>query len=153
MANLIIPVTMGMGAAPTRLGAFDAALDRAGVSNFNLIRLSSIIPPGSTVEPHENYHRVQGGYGDRLYAVWAIDYADRVGQTAEAALAWEYTDEGGVLVEEHGAYSRSRVHSSLDDVAGRRGIVGKAGVMTARIECERDPVCALVIASLKAEPW
>jgi arginine decarboxylase len=35
----------GTGAAVTELNAFDRALQQAGVGNYNLIRLSSILPP------------------------------------------------------------------------------------------------------------
>lgn len=36
----------GSGEGATRLNAFDAALLDAGVGNTNLIKLSSILPPG-----------------------------------------------------------------------------------------------------------
>ena len=40
-----------IGRGSTELAAFDAALVGAGVANFNLIRLSSVIPPdGEVVE-------------------------------------------------------------------------------------------------------
>lgn len=48
-SHLEIVVTSGTGEAPSELAAFDAALHQAGVANFNLIRLSSLIPPGSQV--------------------------------------------------------------------------------------------------------
>jgi arginine decarboxylase len=40
-----IHVSSGRGEGPTPLAAFDAALRDAGVSNYNLIALSSVIPP------------------------------------------------------------------------------------------------------------
>ena len=43
----IHPVSRGCGQGPTRLAAFDAALRRRRHADFNLIRLSSIIPGGS----------------------------------------------------------------------------------------------------------
>ena len=46
-----IIVTSGTGEGPTSLAAFDAALLDAGVANYNLICLSSIIPPGSMTIP------------------------------------------------------------------------------------------------------
>ncbi len=38
-----------IGRSGTKLSAFDHALTRTGVADRNLIRLSSVIPPGSEV--------------------------------------------------------------------------------------------------------
>ena len=38
-------IAKAIGRGSTELAAFDAALVGAGVANFNLIRLSSVIPP------------------------------------------------------------------------------------------------------------
>lgn len=47
-------LTSGSGEASTGLNAFDAALLNAGVGDTNLIKLSSILPPGAEeVEPFE----------------------------------------------------------------------------------------------------
>ena len=42
-------ITSGAGEARTEPAAFDAALLSAGVGNFNLIRLNSVIPTGSMI--------------------------------------------------------------------------------------------------------
>jgi arginine decarboxylase len=47
---MLIQVTGGTGAGPTKMAAFDAALNQAGTANYNLIKLSSIIPPDSKVK-------------------------------------------------------------------------------------------------------
>ena len=61
-----------IGRGSTELAAFDAALVGAGVANFNLIRLSSVIPPnGEIVEVERCPFAQDGGWGDRLYAVYA----------------------------------------------------------------------------------
>ncbi|MBI4962167.1 MAG: arginine decarboxylase, pyruvoyl-dependent [Desulfomonile tiedjei] len=45
-------LTSGFGEASTDLNAFDAALLQAGIGDTNLIKLSSILPPGAEeVEP------------------------------------------------------------------------------------------------------
>ncbi|MDQ2678046.1 MAG: pyruvoyl-dependent arginine decarboxylase, partial [Actinomycetota bacterium] len=48
-AALSINVVGAVGTGPTSLAAFDDALVSVGVANYNLVRLSSVIPPGSTV--------------------------------------------------------------------------------------------------------
>jgi arginine decarboxylase len=47
-------LTSGFGEASTELNAFDAALLNAKIGNTNLIKLSSILPPGCTeIAPYE----------------------------------------------------------------------------------------------------
>ena len=45
----IVLLTKGVGAGNSELTAFDKALLRAGIGNLNLIKVSSIIPPGGKV--------------------------------------------------------------------------------------------------------
>ncbi|MFH1113732.1 MAG: arginine decarboxylase, pyruvoyl-dependent [Pseudomonadota bacterium] len=62
-------LTAGAGDASTELNAFDAALLSAGVGDTNLIRLSSILPPGAReTEPHElrKGSMVPIAYGERV---------------------------------------------------------------------------------------
>ncbi len=62
-------LTAGAGDASTELNAFDAALLSAGVGDTNLIRLSSILPPGAQeTEPHElrRGSMVPLAYGERV---------------------------------------------------------------------------------------
>lgn len=40
----------GASEGPTRLNAFDNALLRAGIGNLNLVKISSILPPGAREE-------------------------------------------------------------------------------------------------------
>jgi len=57
--GLDITVRTGSGTARTPLAAFDAALLSAGVANFNLVTLSSVIPP------HSRVRVVEGNDADR----------------------------------------------------------------------------------------
>ena len=45
-----IKITSAVGSGPTTLAAFDAALQKAGIENYNLIPLSSVIPTGAALE-------------------------------------------------------------------------------------------------------
>lgn len=50
-----IQISTGIGIGPTQLSAFDSALNNAGVANYNLLKLSSVIPPKSKIvinKPH-----------------------------------------------------------------------------------------------------
>jgi len=62
-------LTSGYGEASTDLNAFDAALLKAGIGDTNLIKLSSILPPGAEqVEPYAlpKGSLVPLAYGDRI---------------------------------------------------------------------------------------
>lgn len=61
-----ILVSHGTGDGPTPLAAFDSALLAAGVENYNLIRLSSVIPPGAGIE-RGRFTSDPDEYGRRLY--------------------------------------------------------------------------------------
>ena len=159
MAGLLIRVSAGVGTGPTRLAAFDAALQEAGVADFNLVRLSSVIPPGSTVATVRPDDQVRGGHGDVLYCVYADAYASIPGESAWAGVAWaERAGDGAGLFVEHSAATEDRLRHDLEatltDLARRRrGPFEQVGSLTASAICDHRPVCALVIAAYLASPW
>lgn len=157
--GLDVIVTYGTGMAPTELAAFDAALHEAGVAHFNLIRLSSLIPPCSRVSAPRTWPALAGGWGDRLYAVYADHRVSTPGAWACAGLGWIQDEDSGagMLVEHCGddeAAVEARLKATLEDLAGRRP--GRFGPRSARITsivCADDPVAAVVVAALRVEPW
>lgn len=177
--RLRIGVVGATGTGPTSLAAFDDALRAVGVANFNLIRLSSVIPPGSRVTAgsrgaarregegsaevvdlrESNGSRIQGGWGDRLYAVWAFASAELLGQEAWAGIAWAQDPEDGRgLFVEHEGGSESQVRKELD--ASLESICASRGLghlehhqVVVGARCEGSPVGALVIAPFLSEPW
>lgn len=75
-------LTSGTGEASTKLNAFDAALLNAGVGDTNLIKLSSILPPG--VIETLPYQPPSGSFVPLAYAEHA---SCTVGETISAAVA------------------------------------------------------------------
>jgi arginine decarboxylase len=154
--QLSITVRTTVGVGRTLLSAFDHALLEAGVGNFNLIPLSSVIPPHSTVTVGGD--RVPGGHGDRLYCVEAVAYADHPGEVVSAGLGWViHPTIGGLFVEHTGGSPESveeQIHLSLADMAEQRGI-DFGGVRTAisSAHCVDRPVCALAIAAYAVADW
>lgn len=166
--SLSIDVVGAVGSGPTSLAAFDAALVACGVANFNLVRLSSVIPPRTRIDaPAPGVVDLtdrpvaggSGGWGDRLYAVWAFQSAERLGEEAWAGVAWvqDPVDGRGLFVE-HEGHSESTVRDELaaslhsicasrdmDHLEQRSVVVGTT--------CEGEPVGALVIAPYLSEPW
>lgn len=174
VTDLRIPVTGATGSGPTALAAFDAALRRAGVSNFNLVRLSSVIPPGSVVESSvrtegvidltreatgRSGDRRSARWGDRLYAVWAFQSAELLGEEAWAGVAWvQHPDDGRGLFVEHEGHSEAQVRSelaaTLASISGPRslGHLEQQSVVVGT-RCEGEPVGALVVAPFSIESW
>lgn len=175
--GLAITVSAAVGTGPTSLAAFDEALRVAGVANFNLIRLSSVIPPGSTVvgvppkpagipgtidlsdAAQLSRADLGGGWGDRLYAVWAFQSAELLGQEAWAGVAWaqDPSDGRGLFVEHEGASEeqvRRELEASLTSICearDMRGLEQRSVVVGTR--CAGPPVAALVIAPYQTAPW
>jgi arginine decarboxylase len=157
---LTIRVSVGTGTGRTTLAAFDAALAAAGVSDFNLIRLSSIVPPGSRVLQVDGKEQLKGDHGDALYCVYARAHALLSGHEAWAGVAWSRRDDGsgaGLFVEHEGP-SREQVstdltHSLEDLSATRGGTYHPEGRRVAGITCVTLPVCAVVVATFRRTGW
>jgi arginine decarboxylase len=158
--RLTIRVSRGAGTGRTPLSAFDAALRAAGVANFNLVRLSSVIPPGSTVARVTGRGQLRGRWGDRLYCVYADQRATVPGEEAWAGIGWRMRADGsraGLFVE-HETPSRpaleAAIAASLEDLAaGRPEEFGPVHSVLASAVCTDQPVCALVVASYQAVSW
>lgn len=156
----MIQVAAGVGEGPTKLAAFDAALCDAGVANFNLIYLSSVIPPHSDIQVSvDGSVRVEGEWGDRLYVVMAEQRTDVMGEEAWAGVGWvqQEHDGRGLFVEHHG-FSELKVRGDIEASLGalcdaRAGEFGPVGMAVSGVTCEALPACALVVAVFGAEPW
>ncbi len=153
-----IRIASAVARGPTPLGAFDAALRNAGIENYNLIALSSVIPPGSVLE-RVPISTPPSEYGHRLYVVVARHDATQVGEEAWAGLGWTQESEGGrgLFVELHGSSKRAvetAIDSTLESMKQARPYdYGKNESQITGIVCEGDPVCALVIAVYSSEGW
>ena len=111
-----IPVTKGTGTGNTQLSAFDAALFDAGIANYNLIHLSSIVPEG--FEPVVEKVNLNGGaeqFGYRLYVVIAEHRQGERGKQTWAGLGWVMTKsetKKGLFVEHIGESKEEVVDQS-----------------------------------------
>jgi arginine decarboxylase len=157
---LIIRVSAGSGTGRTTLAAFDAALAVAGVSDFNLVRLSSVVPPGGRILEVDGPEQLRGDHGDALYCVYARAHASLPGHEAWAGVAWSRRDDGsgaGLFVEHEGP-SRDQVatdltHSLEDLSATRGGRYHPEGRRITGITCNMLPVCAVVVATFRRAGW
>jgi len=160
--QLQIQVAGGVGAGPTEIAAFDAALRAVGTANYNLLPLSSVIPPGSVITTPSLPMALTGGWGDRLYVVIAEARTGVVGAEVWAGIGWIQDPQlrHGLLVE-HEGHSEAKVISDIELslAALRQGRGTEAHrlthqqLLTAGVTCTDQPVCALVIAVFTTEPW
>lgn len=158
--RMSIRISGGSGVGQTPLSAFDAALRAAGVENFNLVRLSSVIPPHADVSHVLGPEQLRGEWGDRLYCVYAEQRATEPGAQAWAGIGWVFrtdSNAGGLFVEHEGtsreAIQRSITASLEDLTAGRPESFGPIQMQLASAVCVDKPVCALVVASYETETW
>jgi len=161
-----IYVAAGRGFGQTTLSAFDAALSEAGILNYNLSKLSSIVPPRSTVEVVQRYDAPEEDYGKMLFVVLAEIRSDVLGKTIGAGLGWyQWGDGRGVFAEQTEitdnpdaevleADLRRKIERTIQDMCefrqvpfDSRGV--KAAVATNRVSDQ--PACALVAAVYKAQ--
>lgn len=155
--GLDITVRTGTGSGRTLLSAFDTALHGAGVADFNLVTLSSVIPTGSRVRHVEA--PLAGGHGDLLFCVRAEAFADQPGDEAWSGLGWCVDVDGAGLFVEHHASSEAAVieliESSLEDMKRTRGgdRYGPVQTTLASARCVDDPVCAVVLAAYRVSSW
>jgi arginine decarboxylase len=157
--HLAINLAAGVGEGPTELSAFDAALRATGVANFNLIALSSVIPPGAVLDVRPGPSKLaEGSWGDRLYVVMAQMRASEPGIEAWAGIGWVQDTSGKGLFVEHEGHSREEVEADIEAslrslCAGRRESFGPIQMVVEGATCVDTPVCALVIAAFESEGW
>lgn len=155
-----IEIATGVGTGPTTLAAFDGALRATGIANFNLIRLSSVIPPATTVAPMEGpVSPIKGEWGDRLYCVYAEQRVDQPGEEAWAGIGWVQQEETGkgLFVEHEGLSEdgvRGDILASLGAlVEGRPDSFGPPQMVVQGGVCDGTPLCAFAVAVYETATW
>lgn len=155
---LNIYVTTGVGEASTSLAAFDAALFQAGIGNYNLVVLSSVIPLAANVL-RKQWHAEDEQWGHKLYVVLAEQRADHPDQEAWAGLGWVQNEEDGrgLFVEHHGP-SRQQVEDDIDAslasmCAYRTTSFGAPQMAVVGASCTGPPVCVVAAAVYQSRGW
>ena len=158
--GLRIRLSRSHAEGPTRLAAFDATLVAAGLQNFNLVPLSSVIPLDATVDVVAPADQLRGSHGDLLYCVYAASYATKPGAEAWAGIAWALRTDGsgaGLFVE-HSSTTEADLNAHLDATLGammenRSDGYVEAGRLVSTATCAGPPVAALVVASYQTASW
>jgi arginine decarboxylase len=154
-----IPVVRATGRGGTVLSAFHEALVAVDLGYYNLVRLSSVIPPRTKVDVTGKAPAPAGQWGDRLYCVYADQRATAPGEQAWAGIGWvqRHDGGGGLFVEHEGSsedFVTHAISTSLRDlVAGREDEFAPPEWVVNGAVCTGEPVCSLVIAAYETAPW
>lgn len=94
----VIRVVWGTGKGPTELAAYDRALAAAGIHDYNLVRLSSVIPSGPEIEVVGTAPDL-GPVGNELRVVESSATATP-GESIAASIGWARSRSGkGIFYE------------------------------------------------------
>lgn len=160
-----IHVSSGVGTGPTTMAAFDDALNKVGIANYNMIRLSSIVPPKSEIFLHEGRlpFALPGTWGDRMYLVMAEKRVERRNAEAWAGVGWVQDKKTGkgMFTEHEGAseaYVRNEIIQTLEALIETRKTAGdfEWGPVQMTVvgqACKGQPVCALAVAVFQISDW
>lgn len=162
-----IHLVAATGHGTTKLSAFDSALCNAGVYNYNLIRLSSVIPPNSIIQEVPAYQTPPEEYGHRLYVVYAEIRTALPKEWAGAVVGWYQLSDGrGVFVEHEATGQDGRsleqdliaeARASVTDLCRSRGYVVTAESIHTRSvvaqATDKKAASALAIAVYKSQSW
>jgi arginine decarboxylase len=156
-----IHIGTGTGSGPTTLSAFDSALNDAGIANYNLLVLSSVIPPNTTIVEHDSKIKTNlpGEWGDRLYTVMAERRTAKPNSEAWAGIGWVQDKETGKgLFVEHDGMSEASVRRDITQtleamMATRNVDFGPIQMKVIGRVCTYHPVCAMAIAVYQASDW
>ncbi len=153
-----IHIVRASGDGRTELSAFDDALYKAGVANYNLITLSSVIPQGSKLIVSNKVRWNDIDFGQRLFCVMSRCIISAPGEQAWSGIGWVQTKDGAGLFVEHHATSeevlKKHIKYSLEDmVKYRKQQFGAIHSVCVGVECVNKPVCAVVIAAYATEMW
>lgn len=107
-------VMAGSAEGPSRLNAFDNALLTAGIGNLNLLRVSSILPPGA-----EETARFEMPPGSLVPTAYGTITSDQPGALIAAAVAVGTggPDDYGVIMEFSGHCSREEAAREVERMA------------------------------------
>jgi len=151
------PVTKAAGTAgnaegSTALNAFDNALLAAGIGNINLVRISSILPPGVQLVP---LPRIKPGA--IVPTAYAAQTSEVPGEVVAAAVGWarpEDPGKNGVIMEFHDKATREEAERMIVQMLGeafrvRGERIGDMRVFAAEHRVDRTG-CAVAAVTLLA---
>jgi arginine decarboxylase len=163
-----IVLASGIGYGHTTLSAFDAALKEVGIHNFNLLKLSSVIPIGAEVKVVPHYCPGPGEHGYLLYVVLAETRTDRPRTGIAAGLGWYQLADGRGVFAEHSEQAEGlrsaelergvthKLRSTIQDLCSHRGWSFDERLLCCQVascQVEERPASVLVTAVYESRPF
>lgn len=153
-----IKIVKGTGEGPTEIAAFDRALFKAGIHDFNLIKLSSVVPENSTIRTIKRFTPAKNSIGNKLYIVLSIQSETIPNQMACAGLGWAINKKSGsgIFVELNGNNLNKledELSKSMHKMTEYRKGPYKFNKLIVKARCEKRPICVLVAAIYKQSKW
>jgi len=146
-----IQIVWGTADGKTSISAFDRALGIAGIHNYNLVMLSSIIPLNSkiievgTIKSQENV-------GDILRVVLSSITSKEKGEWISTGLGWAQADEGGVFFEhstnQYANICESEIKEGVKDMMKSRNWNWNTKIKTRIIEHKVKDIGSAVVAAV-----
>ena len=99
----------GCGEAENKLNAFDNALLEAGIGNLNLLKVSSIMPPGA-----KQVENLKIPPGSLVPTAYGSIYSDIPGEVIAAAVAIGFSEDTfGVIMEFSGKCTKEEAEETV----------------------------------------
>ncbi len=126
--------TKGMGKDKTRLQSFEAALRKAGIAQYNLVRVSSIFPPGCKIVGRARGAKMLSP-GEIVFVVLAETSTDEPSRLIGSGIGLARPAEDGMYgyISEHHGYGmkQQRIADLVEDMA--------ATMLATTLDIEFDP--------------
>ncbi|MEW6724134.1 MAG: arginine decarboxylase, pyruvoyl-dependent [Bacillota bacterium] len=141
-------LVVGYGEGKSRLNAFDHALLDAGVGSLNLIKVSSILPPGA-----EYVDRLEIPPGSLTPTAYGAIISDSPGEVISAAIGVGFSENSfGMIMEFSGKCTREEadraVRAMVEEAFASRGMSLRE-VKSKAIEAQvRGVACCFAAATL-----
>lgn len=134
-------ICAGSSEGPTRLNAFDNALLAAGIGNLNLLRVSSVLPPGA-----EYVEKLSIPPGSLTPTAYGTITSDVPGQRIAAAVGIGFTkDSFGMIMEYSGLCSQEEAERVVSDMV--REAFKVRGLQLEKIMCKGSDIVVDKIAT------
>jgi arginine decarboxylase len=116
-----IRVAAGVATGPTEIASYDAALAEAGLHNYNLVTVSSVVPADATIEVVDNVPDL-GPAGNQLTVIQSRATTTEPGRVT-AGLGWATGPGPGLFYEEAAEADRETVRERITEgLAAGRGL-------------------------------
>ncbi|MFQ5977244.1 MAG: pyruvoyl-dependent arginine decarboxylase [Candidatus Heimdallarchaeota archaeon] len=146
----VISIVKATGTGATNKSSLDAALLNANIHNFNLIPLSSVIPPNVAIKRRKQFHR-EPLPGSMQPVVIARITSSEPGERISAGIGWKLAHEGGIFVEvacrESEPIMMNELAAGVREIASHRKWqwIGAPEYETVEISVPTDDKCATAL--------